>query len=52
MAVRGAVRQGVSERGDGGDEAGEACGVVVGHAALASSPCGVGGLAAGAQVGD
>jgi len=52
MAVRGTGGQGVGERGDGGDEFGEGCGVVVGRVALASSPCGVGGLAPGGQVGD
>jgi hypothetical protein len=46
-AVCGTGCQGIGERGDGGDEVGEGCGVVFGCVALASSPCGVGGLAAG-----
>lgn len=39
-------------RGDDGDEFGEGLGVVLGSAALASAPCGVGGLPPGGQVGD
>ncbi len=50
--LSGAGCQGVGEGGDGGDEVGEGCGVVFGCVALASSPCGVGGLAPGGQVGD